>query len=295
MKRTSILRILCVAVASLVVAVAAALIALPAPYDQAPADAASPNSSTSTSTSSTSSTSTSSTSTSTSTPTSTSTSTSSPATTSSTTPTTVAPDPHAAGETLRRGDRGAAVAQLQRRLVALGYWLGEPDGTYGFLAEQAVVAFQKVAGLTPDGVAGAGTQAALAAAERPSPASGSGNLVEVDKARQVMFVVRGGQVKWVLNVSTGTEQPYEVDGRTEMADTPVGHWNVGWAVDGVDVGPLGGLYRPRYFHQDGIAVHGYHSVPSYAASHGCVRVSEAAMDWIWANNLMPIGSEVWVY
>ena len=44
-----------------------------------------------------------------------------------------------------------------------------------------------------------------------------------------------------------------------------------------------------------IAVHGYHSVPPYPASHGCVRVTEAAMDWIWANDVMPMGSTVWVH
>ncbi len=65
--------------------------------------------------------------------------------------------------------------------------------------------------------------------------------------------------------------------------------------DGVDVGDLGALYRPRYFHGDGIAVHGYHSVPPYPASHGCVRVTEAAMDWIWATDVMPMGSAVWVH
>jgi lipoprotein-anchoring transpeptidase ErfK/SrfK len=109
------------------------------------------------------------------------------------------------------------------------------------------------------------------------------------------LVVRGGRVQWALNVSTGTEKSYRVDGHTELADTPPGRWQVGRVVDGVDNGPLGGLYRPRYFHRDGIAVHGYHSVPAYAASHGCVRVSEPAMDWIWSADVMPVGSTVWVY
>ena len=157
------------------------------------------------------------------------------------------------------------------------------------------MAFQKVEGLERDGIVGPGTAAALDHASRPSAASTSGDLIEVDKARQVLFVVRDGAVQWVLNVSTGTEEPYWVDGRTELADTPAGHWEVAWAVDGLDVGELGGLYRPRYFHRDGIAVHGYSDVPAYPASHGCVRVSNAAIDWIWADNLMPLGSPVWVY
>ncbi len=159
-----------------------------------------------------------------------------------------------------------------------------------------MTAFQKVDGLSPDGVAGPATQAALATAQRPSTAAPAGaDLFEVDKDRQVLFVVRDGAVAWALDTSTGTDEHYQIDGRIELADTPAGHWKVQWVVDGIDVGPLGALYRPRYFHPDGIAVHGYSSVPALAASHGCVRVSEAAMDWIWANDLMPIGSEVWVH
>ena len=208
-------------------------------------------------------------------------------------PPTVEPSP--ATDTLRRGDQGPAVRSLQQRLRDLGYWLGTPDGTYGGLTVQAVMAFQKVEGLDRDGIVGPGTAAALDHAIRPSAASTGGDLIEVDKARQVLFVVRAGAVQWVLNVSTGTEEPYWVDGRTELADTPVGQWKVAWAVDGLDVGELGGLYRPRYFHRDGIAVHGYSDVPAYPASHGCVRVTNAAIDWIWADNLMPLGSPVWVY
>ncbi len=211
-----------------------------------------------------------------------------PSTTTSTTSTTVETG------SLRRGDTGPEVAELQRRLRSLGYWLGSVDGSYGYTTEQAVTAFQKVEGLSPDGVAGPATRDALAAADRPST-SALGDLVEVDKARQVLFVVRQGKVAWTLNVSTGTEKPYYVNGRMEMADTPEGRFKVSWVVDGTDVGELGALYRPRYFHNDGIAVHGYHSVPPYPASHGCVRVTEAAMDWIWANNLMPMGSTVWVH
>ena len=44
---------------------------------------------------------------------------------------------------LRPGDTGKKVLELQQRLTALGYWLGVPDGRYGFLTQQAVVALQK--------------------------------------------------------------------------------------------------------------------------------------------------------
>ncbi len=47
-------------------------------------------------------------------------------------------------------------------------------------------------------------------------------------------------------------------------------------------------------HRDGIAVHGYGSVPAYPASHGCARVSLPAMDMIWRERLMPSGATVLV-
>lgn len=45
--------------------------------------------------------------------------------------------------TLRRGDESPKVLALQQQLVALGYWMGTPDGVFGTLTEQAVWALQK--------------------------------------------------------------------------------------------------------------------------------------------------------
>ncbi len=76
---------------------------------------------------------------------------------------------------------------------------------------------------------------------------------------------------------------------------PAGRHTVYYQVDGWQDGRLGPMYRPKYFHGDGIAVHGYHSVPPWPASHGCVRVSFDAMDHIWSHGLMPLESTVLVY
>jgi len=42
-------------------------------------------------------------------------------------------------------------------------------------------------------------------------------------------------------------------------------------------------------------VHGMTSVPNHPASHGCVRLSTAAMDFICDQNLMPLHTVVWVH
>jgi lipoprotein-anchoring transpeptidase ErfK/SrfK len=65
-------------------------------------------------------------------------------------------------------------------------------------------------------------------------------------------------------------------------------------VDGLVVDSLGALWRPKFF-DAGFAIHGDTFVPPTPVSHGCVRVSNEAIDWIWANNLAPLGTAVWVY
>jgi peptidoglycan hydrolase-like protein with peptidoglycan-binding domain len=199
-------------------------------------------------------------------------------------PAPVGPGAPAGQGLLRLGARGPEVLALQRRLLGLGFWLGTADGTFGESTVHAVTAFQKSVGLARDGVAGSVTLRTLTTASRPVARSRAGRVIEVDLRRQLLLVVRDGRVEWVLDTSTGA-----VPG-----STPVGRFSVFRQVDGYDTGPLGVLYRPKYFIR-GVAVHGYPSVPAYPASHGCVRVTDASMDWIWANRIMPIGQPVWVY
>ena len=65
--------------------------------------------------------------------------------------------------TLRRGSKGEYVTLLQTELVQRGYDIGSAgiDGDYGRATERAVKAFQQDNGLTPDGVCGPRTWAAI--------------------------------------------------------------------------------------------------------------------------------------
>ena len=63
--------------------------------------------------------------------------------------------------TLRPGDKGESVRQLQQRLTELGYDPGIVDGIYGSATTAAVKRFQKDNGLQADGIAGPKTQTAL--------------------------------------------------------------------------------------------------------------------------------------
>ncbi len=212
-----------------------------------------------------------------------------------TTASTVPPDAAADG-TLRLDEEGDAVLSLQQRLADLGYWMGggDPDGHYGQLTRQAVMAFQKVEGLGRDGVAGPVTQGRLAGASRPTP-RGGGDGLEIDLDRQVLFVVQGGQVLYAINTSTGSGEAYTSStGGRAVAATPAGQFTINRQIDGLREAPLGTLYRPKYFN-GGIAVHGSGSIPAQPASHGCARVTNAAMDMLWSSGYAEIGTSVLVY
>jgi peptidoglycan hydrolase-like protein with peptidoglycan-binding domain len=233
-----------------------------------------------------------------------STSTAAPATTTTTAPpttttapptttTTAPPDPAADG-TLELGEGGPAVLALQQRLVDLGYWLGSADGNYGQLTRQAVMAFQKAEGLGRDGVAGPVTQGRLAGAGRQASRAG-GTGLEIDLERQIILVVQGGQVQWVINTSTGNNETYTSStGGSARAVTPPGSFTINREIDGVREAPLGTLYRPKYFN-GGIAIHGSGSIPAHPASHGCARVTNSAMDMLWSSGVAAMGTPVTVY
>jgi len=196
--------------------------------------------------------------------------------------------------TLRVGSRGSQVLALQERLAALGYWLGGVDGQFGDLTRQAVVAIQKVAGLSRDGICGPRTWSRVRAGTRPSARSAEGHVVEIGKTAQTLLIVDSGVVKRIYNTSTGSNQRYLHDEAWHIAVTPSGTFEVFRRLDGWRNSPRGSLYRPQCFN-GGVAVHGYTSVPSTPASHGCCLVSLPAMDNLWGVGGMQVGGSVMVY
>ena len=191
---------------------------------------------------------------------------------------------------LNLGAVGPGVENLQRRLVTLGFW-GPVDGRYGPLTTQQVYAFQKANGLPRDGHLDAGEMGVLERAGPVVPRSTSGRVVEVDKSRQLLIVAVDGRAEWVFNTSTGNNRPY---GAGAVAVTPEGRFRFTRHIDGMRISSLGQLFRPKYF-VGGYAVHGSPSVPPFPASHGCVRVTNSAINFIWAANVIPLGTPAWVY
>ena len=195
---------------------------------------------------------------------------------------------------LRFGQFGPSVRKVQWRLALLGYWLGTPNGVYGDSTEQAVFAFKKTAGLPRDGIVGPAMQRALIGGIRPHPHSTQGHVIEVNLYRDLVMSVINGKVQWVFNTSTGGGYTYSSGGVTSVATTPTGHFTIQREINGLVTAPLGQLWRPKYFYS-GFAIHGDSYVPAVPVSHGCVRLSNEAISFVWNQNLAPIGTSVWIY
>ena len=199
-----------------------------------------------------------------------------------TTTTTTSPPEPPKPPVFRPGAKEPEVAGIQQRLADLKYDVGTVDGRYGETTAHAVMAFQKVHGLARDGLAGIqtiGTMLGPIVDPPPLVPDGEPDRVEVDLARQVLFLYQGGALTKIVSVSTGNEEHYCSEGRCRNAVTPTGAYRVGRRYAGWQDGPLGRLYNPLYFN-GGIALHGSMSVPGYPASHGCVRLPMYTAEWM---------------
>ena len=154
------------------------------------------------------------------------------------------------------GARGQAVLALERRLNRLRYALATVNSTYGYDTVEAVFALQKVHGLPRTGRVGAQEWRLLRTSGVPRARVPRGDHIEVSKTTQVMYEVRDGKVVKVVHVSTGA-----------TGNTPVGTFRVYLLTPGT---LPSGMYYSLFFLR-GFAIHGYPSVPTYPASHGCVR------------------------
>jgi lipoprotein-anchoring transpeptidase ErfK/SrfK len=110
----------------------------------------------------------------------------------------------------------------------------------------------------------------------------AGARIEVDLTRQVLLYIQDNVVVKTLTCSSGRPG----------WRTPTGHYAVYRKIPAWRRSRLGLLYKPAYI-VGGIAIHGAPSVPSYPASHGCIRVRISDMDILYPQ--LPLGLTVDVY
>lgn len=171
----------------------------------------------------------------------------------------------------------------QIRLWQLGYLdRASVTGSLDYLTEQALLAFQGWERLARTGTLTGETQVALFRAARPTPAHRlPGKHVEIFRDLGVLLTVEDGQVVRVVHTSTGSF------GRTPAGDFDVYAKSLySWSVPFKVWMPFA-----AYFH-GGIAMHQYPDVPSYPASHGCVRLPAGEAERVYA--FVDVGTPVFV-
>jgi cell wall hydrolase len=186
------------------------------------------------------------------------------------------------------------IRAAEQRLANLGYWTGPIDGVWDAVSRQGLIAFQKLQHAKATGVLTRAEYNALFMAAPPRPREMNGAHIEVDLARQVLFLVDGdGRVGNILPVSSGSGKTFHEKGYPEThAVTPCGHLEVFSKAAGWKTSPLGEMYNPLYI-VGGIAIHGSRDVPAYPASHGCIRVPMFASERL--PRMVPKGTRVFVY
>jgi lipoprotein-anchoring transpeptidase ErfK/SrfK len=179
----------------------------------------------------------------------------------------------------------ASMLELEKRLVALGFLdKAQADGRENAATFNAVMAFQKWAGIGRDGKIGPITRKALDAARRPTPRTqgAKGRRVEVLLDRQVLLLILDNTVIRVLHISSGRPGYGTPTGRFAVRRKYTRDWSVPYAV---------WLPWASYF-VGGVAFHEAPSVPPTAASHGCVRVPHGDAEWLYRR--IPVGTRVTV-
>lgn len=157
------------------------------------------------------------------------------------------------------GSTGAKVILLQRGLKRLGFAVGL-TGLYDDGTARAVNAFRKTNGLGRDGFATTDVYSRVfrrRGAFKPRFPK-AGRHVEFDWSRQVLALIDKGKAHRVYHASSGKPSTPTVFGTFSFYRKQPGTNSLG-------------MVHSNYF-IGGYAIHGYHSVPNYPASHGCIRV-----------------------
>ncbi len=165
-----------------------------------------------------------------------------------------------------------SVRGIQQRLAALGYLNGsDATGSADYPTEQALLAFQGWEDLDRTGTVTGQTQVALFKASRPSPAARRpGRRIEIYTDKGVLLMTEHGEVVRAIHTSTGS-----------LGRTPAGDFHV-YAKSLYSWSKPFHVWMPyaAYF-RGGIAMHESPDVPSYPASHGCVRLPDGEADRVY--------------
>jgi peptidoglycan hydrolase-like protein with peptidoglycan-binding domain len=176
------------------------------------------------------------------------------------------------------GAHDQSVRLLQAELNALHYAV-PLTGVFDEGTEQALIAYRKVTGLERTPYAGTQVFELLArhAGSFHVRYRGDGRHVEANLTKQVLAEIEpGGRVYKIYTTSSGKPSTPTVIGRFQVYEKTPGENSEG-------------MVDSNYFIR-GYAIHGYAEVPTYAASHGCLRVPipDAPAIYGWVRTGTPV-------
>jgi hypothetical protein len=160
---------------------------------------------------------------------------------------------------VRAGEQSPTVRLLQRGLARLGYRTSS-SGRFDPATARSVLAFRKVNRMARTSVAGPKVLGMLLRGQGGYRLRypRHGKHVEADLSRQVLVLARGGRVERIYHTSTGAPATPTIRGSFRFYRKDLGTNALG-------------MVHSAYFIR-GYAIHGYRSVPTHPASHGCLRV-----------------------
>jgi hypothetical protein len=178
------------------------------------------------------------------------------------------------------GQHNVSVRWLQRRLAGLHYVVSR-SGTFDAATGRAVMAYRKLTGIarTEQANRDVFTRLAKGAGAFKVRYPDHGRHVEADLTHQVMALIDpGGKVARIYQTSSGKPS----------TPTVLGHYRFYSKTPGTNAK---GMVDSNYFIR-GYAIHGYVEVPTYAASHGCLRVpipnAAAIYGWVQLGNQIDV-------
>jgi hypothetical protein len=159
---------------------------------------------------------------------------------------------------LHQGQCGRVVKGFKRAMAKMGYVSGGGSCFNGRTARE-VLAYRKVNGMARTEHAGKGVVENVFGGRGGYHVKhpGAGEHAEVSLAKQVLVLSKGERPFAIYPVSTGKPSTPTITGEYSFYRREPGYNSEG-------------MYYSFYWH-NGYAVHGYAEVPTYAASHGCVR------------------------
>jgi lipoprotein-anchoring transpeptidase ErfK/SrfK len=176
--------------------------------------------------------------------------------------------------------KGMAVVLLKQGMRALGYPAGNgPAITSKFGRE--LLAFRKVNNMARVYTASREIYTMVFAGRGAFRLRypNAGKHVEADLSRQVVVLADNGRPVGVYPTSSGKPS----------TPTVLGHYHFYSKAPGTNAK---GMFMSNYFVR-GYAIHGYPEVPTYNASHGCLRIWNA--DAVAVFNQIDLGESIWVY